>query len=963
VNPLDRGAVNWGIPEVLKWDFQVSLKMLSDVKQVSDIRPYRNREIGLNEPYRTALRRFYLALDAWVESTDNSYADSDIILNRCINEGPSFCDELKRHRKKSFVLAGHGEFIDDPDWFDEIPSRDIKSIDEIFNYKYLIPWDFGELDVSYFKEEVRIKPEVLQEFKEACFSILPDVDLNLISKEEIALKLSSSSTYDKTPVWESKQEGNGFSRSGMTGRATHVVKGPGDDRTIIILPPDQSNSIRWIDAQTWEVIRHMPGNAMIKNPEAFKNLINEFGREHTAFLCRDIKKEGLTKPRELLLAMGEALRRKYPEVEAFNYFGIYNSLEIKMPDGTKFMACRGHGLGMANCLTTLMQLTISKMAVDRMVSPEGVAMLAYNDDFAAGFTNRTQLDEYESEDAEVLEDLGILHEKQKSFKSRFFVLCETYYPSWFNRKDAYFANEVYQAMACVNISHAKAYMNSIGRVESLPAYERLLDEVISYWGYEFYPEERDLPYCCGGWFSLKAYSVSLDLVSMEDAFCKELFMGYNACKQNLRFRPKKRKGYYNSPFSCFFDALSPPSEEAKDILHIGKKMTKMSLVYPGYKTSRVTQSAWADLFKRRKKAWVGKPMPTISDLREIQDDLMRRVPCDYLPPRSRVIARTPARYYTSDVRLYDEPSPLMSYIASESELGAKNHRPNKFAFLARASIESESKMATNDLRKRFALLYATKGLTILNSEELGFIITDDDQPIRGYINPGMVAVANDFIFGDRLFPIPDWVHPLHNERVKIYGRELSPSAEFHLRQLPEELARWCASECLLEEPEEETIEVALCLEKIMAERALLNPPEPSEEEEVVLLDLDERQKSRMNQIIKIVDQMVTGPSVNYWVWETSHFLVEEPRLSLYRELESFLLQRSLASNPLLRGGLRSQEMTLSAEAIALWVSEGSDPRMLGVDPGNDGHEDTLAGGQRTPGWSDSDEEVSPLLLG
>jgi hypothetical protein len=68
---------------------------------------------------------------------------------------------------------------------------------------------------------------------------------------------------------------------------------------------------------------------------------------------RDLKKEGLTKPRFILKIILDELHLRWPKLKAFEYPEFFDSFKIPGVD-----AVRGHGQGMANALTTIMQIAL-----------------------------------------------------------------------------------------------------------------------------------------------------------------------------------------------------------------------------------------------------------------------------------------------------------------------------------------------------------------------------------------------------------------------------------------------------------------------------------------------------------------------------------------------------------------------------------------------------------------------------
>jgi hypothetical protein len=130
---------------------------------------------------------------------------------------------------------------------------------------------------------------------------------------------------------------------------------------------------------------------------------------------RDIRKEGLTKPRILLKIMLEELKFRYPDLKAFECPEFWDSYIV---DGVT--PPRGHGLGMANALTTLMQIAIAQQAIehsDQAINPTECDFAFYNDDFIASFDSEEAMEIFLANEQDVFLGLGLIMNKEKSFWS------------------------------------------------------------------------------------------------------------------------------------------------------------------------------------------------------------------------------------------------------------------------------------------------------------------------------------------------------------------------------------------------------------------------------------------------------------------------------------------------------------------------------------------------------------------
>jgi hypothetical protein len=241
------------------------------------------------------------------------------------------------------------------------------------------------------------------------------------------------------------------------------------------------------------------------------------------YWLRDIKKCGLTFPRELIHLVQECLSRKYPDKD-FSRFNIFRYFSIWDENGKPVETCRGYGLGMANNLVTFIQCMISKILLKRIPPHIEVEALFGNDDSCLKiWTKDGLLDEIDammiqSEDFEILRGLNIITNDKKSFWSWYPILFEEYGHPDFKTKHSRIACALSSAMVAPDIKYAKLLSSSISLSlwDNGDWIETPLRKLISKWGYEFYPEEAKYDYLLGGWISIRSKGLNPMLRMIDD---------------------------------------------------------------------------------------------------------------------------------------------------------------------------------------------------------------------------------------------------------------------------------------------------------------------------------------------------------------------------------------------------------------------------------------------------------------
>jgi len=489
-----------------------------------DIKSFR-KDPKVCTPLGSELFRFACALKAYSDTGSNQMSTFQL-WNDSITYGPEYPKILKRIRTKSLIISLKGETLQAPDWWDEVPYYPIKDIGDIFYYRFLPNYkEPEEDDYEWSFKALNYKVSRANEFRQCLRDILSDidfVDVAEIPKDEVTCEMGGSSTlegYRTYPKFLAFDREMIPARNWGVSKPTWVQKTPGESRYAIVNPIETTMRVSWIDKQTREVLRFIPEACDSMGGDEIRKKINKLSNKATAFLMRDIKKEGLTKPRYLLKIMLEELHNfsNFPAFEEVNFFQsyriVYKNQEVQPP--------RGHGLGMANALTTLMQVICYRMTRQDLslsrpdLESQGMFL---NDDSVFFFYNdygREYADDFFEADQEILTDLGILSEPTKSFiTTKGCVFCEEYFHrniKEFGEKQSVKRRNAMLFFTGINISHSKYLFAGLQNEYS----DEYLDLICTL-GYEFDPSENRQPFLLGGWKSYFIAGVCCDCY-----FCDE----------------------------------------------------------------------------------------------------------------------------------------------------------------------------------------------------------------------------------------------------------------------------------------------------------------------------------------------------------------------------------------------------------------------------------------------------------
>jgi hypothetical protein len=466
------------------------------------------------------IRRTYYALKFWRLTPGLKRYTEEEILRSTLLLGPQYAqrlaDEWDYGIRRFFRVPGIS--MEYNEW------KPIKHFNELPPIAYLIRWKESIDDIEYMKIPLKdFDQDLMEELREEIMDALPDV-LELPTDVEVLSQVKTSTTLDldkmkNIPFYRARQTplGREFSHI-FKGKRSIIPIGPTNTRDAVVTTIDTYNSVKWCDLIMTRILDEEPESLVNNNPQIFLRRLKEMTvipRRGQMYWLRDIKKCGLTFPRELFHLLQECLSEKYPDKD-FSRFDIFRHYSIWDEDNKPVKTVRGYCLGMANNLVTFIQCMLSKMLLKRIGPDIQVEALYGNDDSCLKiWTEEGLLDHIDAmgiqcEDFDILNRLNIITNDKKSFWSWYPILFEEYGHQDFRIKHSRIACALSSAMLAPDIKYAKFLTSSISLAlwDNGDWIESPLRELVSYWGYEYYPEEMTYDYLLGGWLSIRRSGVN-----------------------------------------------------------------------------------------------------------------------------------------------------------------------------------------------------------------------------------------------------------------------------------------------------------------------------------------------------------------------------------------------------------------------------------------------------------------------
>jgi hypothetical protein len=482
--------------------------------------------LSIDDKFKFEIKRTIHALKFWELTPGQKGLAKEDIFRDTLLMGPAYAEKLSDkwefgiRRKMTFAIFG----------------RDYSNWERVTNYnyyppvQYLIRWAEKVQDIDYMTIPLNpFNKGYMEEFSEHLYNLLPD-DINIPNDIEVLSLTKTSTSYSfehgKTiPMYKARQSPDGKRFSQIFKAARSIIPvGPANTRDAVVTTIDTFNSMKWCDLVTLEVLNKFNTSLVNSSSSTFLRRLKKMTRMPQGkclFYHRDIKKAGLTFPRELFHLVQETLSRKYPDKD-FSRFNIYRNYSI-YKDNKPFETVRGYCLGMANNLITLCQCIIYEMIQERVGSNLNLNGLFGNDDsiIRMGVNNWEDVESncqiLEVWDRQICEGLNIMLHNDKTFWSLSPVIYEEYGDPDLSRKGSRLACALSGAFLAPNIKYAKCMVNALSPLFTGEDWEyTLLNKIISYWGSEYYPSESLYDYQLGGWTSHRSYHCSTVLREIEE---------------------------------------------------------------------------------------------------------------------------------------------------------------------------------------------------------------------------------------------------------------------------------------------------------------------------------------------------------------------------------------------------------------------------------------------------------------
>jgi len=773
---------------LIEWSLPLGSYLYNELCKLSP--PFRVHDLPFDEPLYSVIKGFLYSLDGYIESSNPLIPYNNIISGTCL-EGPAYTKKLKLIRRKSIYKTWTATLIEEDPALEGIPAYHFNDIGDIFNYEYLPNWSTEDPeDYKYGMVPCEINPEYLNKFRESAINVLNSVtSYEKIDPEEILTGLSGSKSFNENETrnpyhFQNIKSKPKFSKRIRLMKRTLINVKPGSVRDSVLLEPNDLNTVKFIDKQLREILRNVPNHIHVSDPYEIQSRYNDFRDNNLFFFMRDIKKEGITKPKALIKIMLEELQ-KFTGIEYF-YPDLFSDYELDLST-ERIRPIRGHGLGMGNALTTFMQLIIWDICLNEE-SSEGINFsgecLALNDDFVAGFESSEELETYYDIERTVMLNLGIITEYNKTFFCyHSFVIAEMYSIPNNNKKESYWRAAMLRTLSCVNITHAKSLINSCVSAESQIYYDEYIEEIIQNFGFEFFPEEYRYPSAFGGWTSSKLMGVCLDLKELKQLpYNNDVVKAYNACKHNkIKTIRRTPKFDYTSPWTHLHPNLNFGKRgelfDVTDSKTVARKYFRLNEqdFYP----------AWHNLYIERKKAFKGNPIPFREFIRTIVIDNPTKTYYPLKFMRNDIIVN----HIDGNLKdLYTSRNPRMAYLKTlnpelQTDEIAEQYSINFTEFDASTSGISNH---TREMLKR-SIIPNIKNCIVSDFYGIPKPMNDqDDLEIhRSYISPICIYNIRNLFNKRGLFPIlkEEFRSPLVYEKEAIFTRFLTFEEEIFVQDI------------------------------------------------------------------------------------------------------------------------------------------------------------------------------------
>lgn len=454
----------------------------------------------------------------WEKLPGEKFTDGYRVMFRCLSEGPAFAEWLDDAIKYSLRLSTGVAFATDYSAFPE-QADSVWGLDYFFSPYHLIPFkpvDKRDYELV-FQDPPEIEAELLENLKEVFRDRVKQVDKLPQLDDLDRLKLQTG-TKVLDPI--SKKRRFNFELRGPKGTPLTTTNAFKYERLVVFKAPHESRDCFVPDEETRNslLLIHKQCGLILDSPyddipESDFTGLQEWlsGGSNIYYIMADQKKCGLTFPLPLIKALIEVLHELYPN-ENLSHFDGYLNASVTT-DGKNYRKIRnGTGLGMANEVTSFITACVFETWMQMYPRYDVLSGRFYNDDQVIRYrhTDGMIIPVFELEYLvqswnQWMAKHGMTIHEKKPFVSISGVYLETYgttFHRFDTNKRTQYVGCLFHALTSTNIVAAKDYVASVwSSIDETYISEALdaLEEIIRFWGYEFYQNEVELPLELGGW--------------------------------------------------------------------------------------------------------------------------------------------------------------------------------------------------------------------------------------------------------------------------------------------------------------------------------------------------------------------------------------------------------------------------------------------------------------------------------